>query len=104
MKQKTKITYPKIKVKVERKHIDKGRFGEEKFCPISLALKEQTDGKRISTHYGFVRMNGQEYMLPNAAEKFVEKFDKGDMMTVKNAKTHRSKLKPFKFELVLEPM
>lgn len=87
-------------IKVEQKHINKGKRGKCRFCPIALALKDRglthifVDADTVS-FIRTVKHEGSWYTeiagcdLPRSARRFIKKFDKEG----KNA------VKPFNFYL-----
>lgn len=103
-----------IKIAVKQKHIKNGVKGDEGFCAIALAVKEQfknavdveVDGMDITFFVppteeerkeaeedGFELSaydNPVHYNLPKRAQDFIEKFDNGE------------KVKPFEFTAKLD--
>lgn len=85
-----------MKIKVTRKLINKsikklgGKYCNDEYCPIALAIKEKTHKKvSVENSYAYIgkRWENKEYKLPNQAKKFIRDFDKD------------KKVKPFSFEL-----
>jgi hypothetical protein len=71
-----------LKIKVTQEHIDKGERKSERFCPVALALKEQTHERAFvlkENCYFLVRQYvPRKYPMPKEVEEFVSKFDKGE--------------------------
>lgn len=79
-----------MRIRVLRRHINKGRVADSLSCPVALAIRERT-GKEVDVEICSFQ-NGSEYAnTPKAVAKFVEKFDSEDF--------DRKDLKPFTFTL-----
>ena len=70
-----------MKIQVTRSHINRGERGQNKCCPVALALLEtkrfpyvSVNGIRIHTSPGSSKMG---YELNEKIQKFIEKFDMG---------------------------
>lgn len=77
-----------MKVKVEKKHIRKGKKGYPDRCPIALALKDTLGADDVKVWIHCAEVNGTFFQLPHTAQLFIQDFDK-----------KKSSVKPFEFEL-----
>ena len=78
-------------IKVTQEYIDKGKLGSIQYCPIALAVKDQTDSNCsvFDDHLNIYSNFGRPgcYWLPTRARKFINRFD------------DRKPVKPFNFYL-----
>ena len=78
-----------MRVRVTKKNILDGKPNSISSCPIALALKQL--GKRnVGVDYDVAKWSGREATLPAKAQRFIERFDRGDDPLT---------LKPFTFNL-----
>ena len=65
-----------LSVRVTQDDINKGKPGNEYFCPIALALRKQGH-ERVSVVDGYATLgrNKDMYILPHKAREFVNDFD-----------------------------
>lgn len=83
-----------MKIKVTQKHIDKGRTGACRDCPIALAIRDVVDGQvtvtcaHVYLNALHVYKNDRVLNLPRSAVLFIRHFDRS-----------RGLAKPFSFEL-----
>jgi hypothetical protein len=74
-----------VKIKVTQDHINRGKAFNGGYCPVALAIREQT--QNVSVNNREVRITGGCYHLPRSATRFITNFDR-----------HKS-VKPFMFLL-----
>lgn len=79
-----------LKVRVTKEHISRGCEGDSGDCPIALAIWEQYKPSNLDVLYRNVYMDGDRYVLPSRAQKFIRNFDGGQ------------NVKPFTFTLDAE--
>jgi hypothetical protein len=80
-----------MKVRVMRKHINKGVCSDSEFCPIALALKEKTHKTVEVGGSEDITINGVQYRGPMYINTFIKNFDDGNLLDIG----------PFSFELSL---
>lgn len=80
-----------MKIEVMKEDIDSGIPDNTCECPIALAIKRQTGNDVVvDFEYGFgaiAHVGNDSYFLPKSCERFIRKFDVGDIV------------KPFFFDL-----
>lgn len=84
----------KLIVNVTAEHIREGKIGNNKLCPIALALLSILKGIELAVYSRSVVFEGRGWAyLPREAFEFISTFD--------YQSTHKD-AKPFTFELVLQ--
>lgn len=92
MKNKVNKLFKVIKVKILKEHIEKGKIGSGRFCPVALALKDlEYKNVGVCSSYGFLKEKSTYYNFdtPDKMSDFIVNFDFG------------REVKPTSFELEL---
>lgn len=83
-----------MKIKVMRRHIDKGICWDMKHCAVAEAVREALpDAHDVAVSGDEIRINGNYIRVPRSVERFINKFDKAKTTTQKRA------LRTFRFIL-----
>lgn len=75
-----------MKIKIEQKHIDKGRRYNAKLCPIALAMKDVLGDGCMASRDTLYRYN-ERFNTPQCVVEFMRNYDAG------------WKVEPMEFEL-----
>lgn len=65
----------KLIVKLSQKHINKGRRGQEEYCPLAHAIRETTNSSSVRVDFDRAYIGGYVYKLTDRAVRFVRAFD-----------------------------
>lgn len=80
-----------MKINVTQKHIDNGKSGDGSYCPVALAIKEQTNLNCFVGRYA-INVNNKIIKYPKGVLGFICDFD---------YKFKTKNPQPFSFELEL---
>lgn len=71
------MTRPTIRVRVLRRHIEKGRRSSWTMCPVALALRERRGFSHAKVFEKEVENGASRLSVPADAERFIKRFDSG---------------------------
>lgn len=81
-----------MRVRVLRRHINKGKPFKAMRCPVALALRERVGGRpRVCVGLDTIRVNGSVYPVSAKVRQWIAHFD---------CDGYRASCKPFTFTLV----